>query len=124
MSHLGKGHFVKINWLPVADRVGQITAFHVFNIYLNTAPAYMNEHFTSVSDIHNYPIRFRVKLNTYLDRSILTDSKRYTVPVVKGFGIKSFAYSGCTLWNICLNISGIPEHHILLNLGSRNICKI
>jgi hypothetical protein len=59
----------------------------------------MSEHFTPVSDIHNYPTRFRVKLNTNLDRSILTDSKRYTVPVVKGFGIKSFAYSGCTLWN-------------------------
>lgn len=98
-SHLGKEHFVKINWLPVADRVNQITVCHVFKIYLNTAPAYMSEHFTPVSDIHNYPTRFRVKLNTNLDRSILTDSKRYTVPVVKGFGIKSFAYSGCTLWN-------------------------
>jgi len=34
--------------------IGQITAFHVFKIYLNTAPAYMSEHFTPGSDIHNY----------------------------------------------------------------------
>jgi len=79
--------------------IGQITAFHVFKIYLNTAPAYMSEHFTPGSDIHNYPTRFRVKLNTNLDRSILTYSKMNTVSVVKGFGINSFAYSRCTLWN-------------------------
>jgi len=37
-SHLGTEHFVKINWLPVTDRVGQITACHVFEISLTLLP--------------------------------------------------------------------------------------
>jgi len=29
-----------------------------------------------------------------------SDTKRYSLPVVKGFGQKTFAYQGCYLWNL------------------------
>ena len=81
----------------------------------------MSEHFTPVCDIHNYPTRFRVKLNTNLDSSILTDSKRYTFQLSKGLALNHLPIVGVPCGTAWLNISGIPEHNILLNLGSRNI---
>jgi len=40
-----------------------------------------------------------------------------TVPNVKGFGIKSFAYSGCTLWNSLPQY--IRDSNTLYSLKSR-----
>ena len=57
--------------------------------------------FTPVSTVHDYPTRFRSKLNHSSDNNIgtFTDSLRYALPKVKGFGKKSFSYNGCCLWN-------------------------
>jgi hypothetical protein len=62
----------------------------------------MGEYFNPVSDVHQYSTRFRVKAySNGRDCSMvkLVDSKRYSLPVVKGFGKKTFAFNGCCLWN-------------------------
>jgi len=46
----------------------------------------MSEHIAPDSNIHNYPTMFRIKLNTNLNRRVLTDNKRYAVAVVKEIG--------------------------------------
>jgi hypothetical protein len=96
-SHISRDHFVKLNWLPVSSRVDQITLSHVFRIRCDKAPCYMKENFIPASTVHNYATRFRVSSQSSSD--FLTDTGRYSIPKVKGFGQKTFAYKGCTLWN-------------------------
>ena len=93
-SHIGIEHFSRLNWLPVSSRVNQITLCHVYKINSNIAPSYLSEHFTPINTVHDYPTRFRAKANASLDGTgfSMSDSKRYALPVVKGFGKK----------NICL----------------------
>ena len=50
------------------------------------APGDLGEYFSLASSVHGYFIRF-------------WDNGSYTIPKVKGFGKKSFAYKGCMLWN-------------------------
>ena len=106
-SHIDKEQFLSLKMLPVANRVDHLALCHVFKISSNTAPAYMSEHFTTASSVHNYPTRFRSKIedsSSNLSDMALSDSKRFAVPKVKGFGMKTFAYKGCTLWN------SLPQH--------------
>ena len=86
MIHVGPEHFKILNWLPVTKRVDQIILCHVFKIKSGTAPDYLGEYFSLASSVHGYFTRFR-------------DNGSYTIPKVKGFGKKSFAYKGCMLWN-------------------------
>ena len=86
MIHVGPEHFKILNWLPVTKRVDQIILCHVFKIKSGTAPDYLGEYFSLASSVHGYSTRFR-------------DNGSYTIPKVKGFGKKSFAYKGCMLWN-------------------------
>ena len=97
-SHIGNETFRELNWLPVSDRVDQVALCHVFKIHNNTAPTYMSEHFSPVSNAHSYTTRFRVSVDCSGDSCI--DTKRYLLPRVKGFGQKSFAYQGCNRWNL------------------------
>ena len=97
MSHIGRDQFVKLNWLPVSSRVDQITLSHVFRIHCDKAPGYMKENFIPASDVHNYNTRFRVSSQSSSD--LFSDTGRYSIPKVKGFGKKTFSYNGCTLWN-------------------------
>ena len=108
-SHIGKQQFLSLHWLPVHNRVSQITLCHVFKINNNLAPSYLNDKFTLVTDFHNKNTRFRVKAKSvagdYFNSDIsMEDSKRYIPPSVKGFGKRSFAYNGCSLWN------SLPQH--------------
>ena len=96
-SHIGRDQFVKLNWLPVSSRVDQITLSHVFRIHCDKAPGYMKENFIPASDVHNYNTRFRVSSQSSSD--LFSDTGRYSIPKVKGFGKKTFSYNGCTLWN-------------------------
>ena len=100
-SHIDKEHFVRLNWLPVASRVNQIILCHVFKMNSNISPAYMKENFTAVNSVHQYPTRFSVNVSSTLGNKDYrySDSKRFAIPKVKGFGKHSFAYNGCTLWN-------------------------
>jgi len=59
-SHIGNEDFIKLNWLPVSDRVDQVTFCHVFKMHNNLAPKYMSEHFSPASNAHSYITRFRV----------------------------------------------------------------
>ena len=96
-SHIGPEHFISLNWLPVSKRVDQIILTQVFKIVAGTAPDYMGEHFTSSKTIHCHNTRF-------------SEKGSFAVPKVNGFGIKSFAYMGCTLWNgLPHTISKIPQ---------------
>lgn len=93
-THIGKDQFSYLNWLPVASRVDFLSLCHVFKIASKTAPSYMMEYFT----IHTYSTRFRVNATSTSDYSFV-DSGRFYVPVVKGFGRRTFAYRGWLLWN-------------------------
>ena len=86
MIHVGPEHFKFLNWLSVTKRVDKIILCHVFKIRSGTAPDYLSKYFNSASSVHGYSTRFR-------------DNGSYTIPQVKGFGQKSFAYKGCMLWN-------------------------
>ena len=54
----------------------------------------------SVMHIHNYITRFRVSVNK--SGEPCSDTKRYSLSEMKGFGQKTFAYQGCYLWNSLL----------------------
>jgi len=57
-SHIGNEDFIKLNWLPLSDRVDQVTLCNVFKMHNNLAPKYMNEHFSPASNAHSYITRF------------------------------------------------------------------
>jgi len=46
-SHISKNHFKDLNWLPVQQKIDQITLCHVFKIKHGLARDYMSEHFVS-----------------------------------------------------------------------------
>ena len=56
----------------------------------------MHENFTPINKIHHCGTRFRVTSDvTSPDSNLsLRDSRRFTIPGVKGFGQKSFSYRG------------------------------
>lgn len=85
-THVGRAHFEEVGWLPVHFRVNSIILGHVHKINSNSAPSYLSEHFILANVVHSYSTRFR-------------DSNSYSIPRVKGFGKKSFAYNGCREWN-------------------------
>ena len=82
--HISSDSVRSLGWLPVSKRVEQFILIHVFKIKSGLSPDYMLEHFISASSVHVYRTRFR-------------DSGCFSVPKVKGFGKKSFAYNGCAL---------------------------
>ena len=99
-SHIGQEQFSFVKWLPVSERVDFKTLCHVFKIHSGKSPTYLEEHFTPASSVHNYGTRFRVKCTRSNGSDApFSDCGRYCIPQVKSFGIKSFAYRGCTLWN-------------------------
>ena len=94
-SHVGSEEFKSLGWLPVSKRLDQVILNHIFRIRSGTSPEYMGERFTLASSIHNYSTRFREN-GCYL----LPKVKRFGKKIkVKSFGKKSFAFTGCTLWN-------------------------
>jgi len=53
-SHIGNKDFIKLNGLPVSDRVDQVTLCHVFKMHTNLRPKYMGNIFViSVINIYN-----------------------------------------------------------------------
>lgn len=85
-SHVGANEFKSLGWLPVSRRVEQIVLNHVFKIKSGKSADYMTENFIQATSVHSYGTRFR-------------ESGCFSIPKVKGFGKKSFVYSGCILWN-------------------------
>ena len=85
-SHLGPDVF-KISWMATCfNNVDQIGLNHVFKINSRKSPDYMTEHFVRMSAVHSFGTRFR-------------ENGCFSLPKVKGFGKKTFAFWGCKLWN-------------------------
>ena len=82
-THIGSDEFKSLGWLPVSKRVDQTILNHIFGIKSGT---HIKEHFIPVTSVHSYSTRFR-------------ENGCFCLPKVKGFGRKSFTYTGCTLWN-------------------------
>ena len=101
-SHICPNLFQYLNWLPVEKRVNQITLSHVFKVKSGTAPDYLQDSFVPISSVHNHSTRLRVTACASTDSTFsfsFRDSGCFSLPKVKGFGKKSFAYLGCNLWN-------------------------
>ena len=94
-AHLEQSHFVSLNWLPVSKRCEQITLCHVFKAKNGLSPSYMSDFINTQDSVHNYNTR-------------LSSNGGLALPKVKSFGLKSFSYIGCKLWNMLP--SNIREH--------------
>ena len=103
-SHIGPEHFKSLNWLPVIKRVDQIILCHVFKVKNGLAPDYMGEQFIPQDTVHSYGTRSSHK-------------GAFGVPKVKGFGLKSFFYSGISLWNkLPASIAQTKKLHVFKTL--------
>ena len=99
-AHIGKEQFSYLKWLPVASRVDFKTLCHVFNVHNKSAPSYMGNDFIPASSVHSHKTRFTTKAVCQDDNQLsFAECGRFSVPKVKSFGIRSFAYRGCSLWN-------------------------
>jgi len=58
----------------------------VYKVKHKKAPEYLYEHFTPADSVHTYKTRF-------------SNNGCFAIPKVKGFGMNTFAYNGCKLWN-------------------------
>ena len=85
-SHKGSNEFKSLGRLPVSRRVDQIVLNHVFKFKSGKTDDYMIEYFVPVTSVHSYGTKFR-------------ENGCFSIPKVKGFGKKSFAYDRCISWN-------------------------
>ena len=107
--HIGSDIFKSLGWLPVSKRVDQIILNHIFRNKSGTSPDYMGEHFIPASSVHNYSTLSRFRENG-----------NFLYPKVKGFGRKSFAFTGCSLWNrLPPNVKNVNE----LNKSFKTLVK-
>jgi len=84
-SHIGEAQFKIINWLPVNDRVKQISNVYVFKYFSNMTPYYIGELF------ENHENRSTRTRNSFL---------KLKQPSVKtNFGKKALFYTAPVLWN-------------------------
>ena len=111
-SQIGQDVFKAVGWLPVSKRVDQIILNHFFKIKSGTSPDYMTEQFTLASSVHSYSTRFR-------------ENGCFSLPKVKSFGRKSFAYRGCMVWNdLPDNIQQLQDFQIFKNSVKSHILDL
>ena len=84
-TSLNSSHFIKINWLPVKDRVLQCTVAHVFKYFNKKCPIYFTELFQTVN-LSNISTR----------RSYL---KLYQPSRKTNYGKNTLSYLGPKIWN-------------------------
>ena len=84
-SHIGVEQFKKLGMLKVEDRVKQLKLNHVFNIYNDIAPEYLNSHFVKFCQTHNYYTR--------------GSATNFLVPKAKGQKCNTFFFTGVQEWN-------------------------
>ena len=82
-SHVGTNEFKEINWLPVEHRVAQIELKLVYRIVNGSAPDYLQNDFSHVSQVHGYSARYSVS--------------SLCIPSVKSAGKTIFTYSAIKL---------------------------
>ena len=83
-TNLGCSELSRVNILPVKYRADEIKLNHMFNIVHGSAPEYL-KHSINLSRSNRYDTRL--------------GNVSCVMPTVKGFGIQSFFYSACKLWN-------------------------
>ena len=76
-SHIGDEELKTVGMLKVEDRVRQLKLNHVFKIYNEVAPEYLNSHFTKLINIHRYNTR--------------GSANNFLVPKIKGQQCNTFS---------------------------------
>ena len=107
-THVGQAELDILVFLNVDDRVKQMKLNHVFNIFNNTSPGYLSEHFTKLSEIHRYNTR---------------DSQlNFSIPRVRGqFGSNTFKFTGANAWNSLPGVIKSSNTHAYLKKKKLNL---
>ena len=74
-----------INILKVEDRAKQLRLNHVYNIFHELAPQYLNQNFLRVSECHSYSTR--------------GSAYNFKIPPLKGCDSQTFYYNAILDWN-------------------------
>ena len=61
-SHIGNEKLKTVGILTFEDRVRQLKLNHIFKIYNEVAPEYLNSHFTKLINTHRYNTRGSVPI--------------------------------------------------------------
>ena len=85
-AHIGSAEFIKVNMLPVSDRVRQLKLNHVFRIINDQCPGYLKENFSMIRDTQ-LSLCTRASLNNLF------------LPRVKNQASHSFYFSAIKEWN-------------------------
>ena len=85
MARISYSMLSELKMLMVEDIAKQLRLNHVFNVYHEHAPQYLNQHFLRVSDSHSY--RTRGSLFNCV------------VPSIKGCVFNTFYYNAILDWN-------------------------
>ena len=85
MTRISYSILSEIKMPKVEDRAKQLRLNHVFNVYHEHAPQYLNQHFLRVADSHSY--RTRGSLFNFV------------VPSIKGCDSHTFYYNAILDWN-------------------------
>ena len=85
MTRLSSSILSEIKMLMVEDRAKQLRLNHVFNVYHELAPRYLNQYFLGVADSHSYRTR----------GSLLN----FVVTSIKGCDSHTFYYNAILDWN-------------------------
>ena len=85
-AHIGSAEFIKVNMLPVSDRVRQLKLNHVFRIINDQCPGYLKENFSMIKDTQ-LSLCTRASLNNFF------------LPRVKNQASHSFYFSAIKEWN-------------------------
>ena len=97
-SHIGDEELKMVGLLKVEDRVKQLKLNHVFKIYNEVAPEYLNSHFTKLINTHGYNTR--------------GSATNFLVPKIKGQQCNTFFYTGIREWNkLPIQIKTSTTHH-------------
>ena len=89
-DHIGQSELNSAKLLNIHNRAKQLRLNHMFNIFHSSAPTYLIQFFTKVSDIHSHATR--------------VSPMNFHVPHVKGISAKSFFYQATLDWN------GLPNN--------------
>jgi hypothetical protein len=73
-THISEQVFIDLNLLNIHNRAKQLRLSHVFNIFNETCPDYLQSNFTKVSAIHQYNTRNRAAQNFQVHKSTTISS--------------------------------------------------
>ena len=84
-AHIGSAEFIKVNMLPISDRIRQLKLNHVFRIINDQCPEYLKENFLMIRDTQ-LSVCTRASLNNFF------------LPRVTNQASHSFWQSSWELW--------------------------